>query len=296
MGGECYDETHGHPHGNTSYHQFHHVQRFLGTIRHRHPDVHLVVITSVVPALPWEMKQLDADTHTGIISGERLGGVGWYDRNLLCLPTHKMHREGGIHWLIDQGSTEVKPCEEDQDQWYRMLEYPRARDAYIADRDRWMEWIDANRSCLRARRDLFACEEPGTGLQGTAHCVGDRGFIFLRNETDETITGEIPINHWLGLDLDGPGQFHIRQLHPQPTDLGVHARDERWSNLVPARTTLLLELRPATYSPALPPADLPEGTRVQKAFLTLEEVIARIEREDFWPAMYLPGRDNMPSF
>lgn len=117
----------------------------------------------------------------------------------------------------NRGSTGVEPCEEDQDQWYRMLEAPRARDAYIADRERWMEWVDADRVCLRVRRDLFACEESDNGLQGTAHCVGDRGFIFLRNETDETITGEIPINHWLGLDLDGPGHFYIRQFHPQPT-------------------------------------------------------------------------------
>ena len=79
-------------------------------------------------------------------------------------------------------------------------------------------------------------------------------------------------------------------------DRGVYAWEERWTIAVSPRTTLLLELSPAASSAAVARVDLPTGLLVQKAFLTLDEVIERLEREDLWPAMPLPGRDNMPSF
>ena len=75
MGEACYDETHDHPRGDTRYQQFYYVQQFLETIKSRHPDVHLFVITGIFQALPWVMKHLDADTHMGIISGDREGGA-----------------------------------------------------------------------------------------------------------------------------------------------------------------------------------------------------------------------------
>ena len=59
---------------------------------------------------------------------------------------------------------------------------------------------------------------------------------------------------------------------------------------------LLVEIGPAADGPAGVRPAVPKDAPVQKAFLSLEELIKLLDKSDFWPAAPLPGRDNMPEF
>src|SRR5262249_17970991 len=151
------------------------------------------------------MRYLDDDSHTG-----DMGSSAWIDHNSYFLPPSKCHRRGGLFWLIPAGSASAEPGATSD--WYTKLEDPEKRAAYRAFWDHWMTWARDHAEFLNVRRDLFLGEGAQNSLEGTAHCRGDRGFIFLRNATPGLRVAQLPINHWLGLD-QGPW-FELTQRHP----------------------------------------------------------------------------------
>ena len=175
----CYDEAHGHPSGNVSYHQFRYILSTLGTLKSRHPTIRLLVITGAVRGMPWIMKHLNDGSHTGAMM-DRLGeNAAWFEHNIYFLPSYKSHREGSIHWILERGSAGVEP--QPTSNWYTMLTDPEAKSAYKQRWDRWVSWTNQHRKYLQVRRDLFLNTDSSSGLRGTAHMLGDRGYIFLHN-------------------------------------------------------------------------------------------------------------------
>src|SRR3984885_723123 len=95
---------------------------------------------------------------------------------------------------------------------------------------KWLSWADQNLAYLHVGRTLFRepwgdrivaslppnlegrLPAPSAHLHGSAHCIGDRGYLFLFNPSAQARVGVIPVNHWIGLSQ---GQtFSIRVLHP----------------------------------------------------------------------------------
>src|SRR5262249_50678821 len=60
-----YATSHGHPPGNVRYHQFRNVMSTLQTLRRHHPNVRFVIISGLIRGMPWVMKYLNNDSHTG---------------------------------------------------------------------------------------------------------------------------------------------------------------------------------------------------------------------------------------
>jgi hypothetical protein len=168
--------------------------------------------------------------------------------------------------------------------------------------NKWMDWANAHRAYLDARRDLFLGEGTPGWLEGSAHCLAGRGFIFLRNPTRELRVARIPVNHWLGLSTGD--RFRMTQRYPVEKPLGRYRRGEELLMPVNPAETLMIEVagevessRPATDAHGQADRPLvPKGAPVQNAFLALEEVTRLLKSSDFWPAAPLPGRGNMPSF
>ena len=288
----CYDEAHGHPSGNVSYHQFRYILSTLGTLKSRHPTIRLLVITGAVRGMPWIMKHLDDGSHTGAMM-DRLGeNAAWFEHNIYFLPSYKSHREGSIHWILERGSAGVEP--QPTSNWYTMLTDPEAKSAYKQRWDRWVSWTNQHRKYLQVRRDLFLNTDSSSGLRGTAHMLGDRGYIFLHNAGKETLAGQIPVNRWLGLETGK--KFRIKQTYPNSHDYGVYLRGEDLTISVEPRQTLILHVEPTHSCPNKHTLEVPPGVPVQKAFLNLDEVIRLFDAADFWPAGSLPGKDNMPKF
>jgi hypothetical protein len=283
----CYDPSHGHPPGNVSYHQFRNVLETLRTLKQRHPKVRFVIISGLIRGMPWLMRYLAGESVTGAVEPN----PAWMDRNNHFLPPDKCHRRGGLHWLLPHGSASLDP--DKREEWYTTLEDPRRREAYKAFWDHWMKWANTHRTYLEARRDLFLGEGAPGWLEGSAHCLGNGGFLFLRNPSRELRVASIPVNSWLGLEKDE--QFQMTLRYPEEKPLGRYRRGEDFLMPMQAGAVLLVEIGPGSKGSAERPA-VPKGAPVQKAFLTLEEVIRRLEKSDYWPAAPLPGQRKMLSF
>jgi hypothetical protein len=284
---ECWDTHHGHLPGRVGYHQFRNVLETLRTLKQRHPKVRLVIISGLIPGMPWLMRYMDEESHTGSFDP-----AAWMDHNNYFLPPSRSHRRGAMAYLVGNGSpgAEAQPAEG----WYSMLEDPARRKAYQEHWDRWMRWANQHQVFLERRRDLFLGEGVPGWLEGSAHCIEDRGFLFLHNSTSEAKAACISLDSRLGLEK---GElFQIDQLYPREQALGQCRRGEALTLAVEPGQTLLLQIEPALgpargERPAVP-ASLP----VQKPFLSLDEVIRLLEPADFWPALPLPGTGNMPHF
>jgi hypothetical protein len=216
----------------------------------------------------------------------------WLDRNDYFLPPYKSHRRGGIHWLLPHGSASRDP--DNREEWYIRLEDPKRRQAYKEFWDKWMTWANAQRDYLNVRRDLFLGEGVPGWLEGSAHCRGDRGFLFLRNPTRELRVARVPVNHWLGLERGE--RFRMMERYPAEKPIGHYRMGEELFLPVAPGATLLVEIGPAVAGPAGVRPPVPKEASIQKAFLSLKEVIKLLDTSDFWPAAPLPGRDNMPGF
>jgi hypothetical protein len=285
----CYDATHGHLPGNVSYHQFRGVLATLRTLKQRHPKVQFVIISGLIRGMPWLMRDLDGESVTGAMEPN----PAWLDRNSYFLPPYKCHRRGGIHWILPVGSASI-----DSDQpadWYTMLEDPVRRKAYQAFWDKWMTWVNTHRAYLNVRRDLFLGEGVAGGLEGSAHCLADRGFLFLRNPTARLRVARIPVSHWLGLDAGD--RFQLVQRYPAEESLGRYRRGEELLIPVKPGATLMLEISPdaAGTTPGTSP-QVPPDAPVQKAFLTLTEALRLLGEADLWPSAPLPGQGKMRTF
>jgi len=294
----CYDASHGHAPGDAGYREYREITYALETTKRRRPDVRFMIIKGLSPAMPWVMKHFEAETHTGAIMDQLGVGVAWYERNVMFLPSYKIRREGAVHWLIDRISSGVEADSGvDATSWYAMLEDGERRAAYKKNWDQWMGWIAENRKYLNVRRDLFLTGTPASSLRGTAHILGDRGFVFLHNSDERTIVGQIPVNHWLGLDEGAKERnFDITQKHPTTLNHGVYRWGETAMIPVASGATILLRIEPTSAALRQPADRLNPAGSIQKAFLELEAVIDLLELGDYWPATPLPGRENMPSF
>jgi hypothetical protein len=283
----CYDPHHGHLPGNVSYQQFRNVERTLRVLREHHPQTVMVIISGLIRGMPWIMRDLDADSHTGAMEN-----AAWMDHNLYFLPPSRGHRQGALHWILANRSSGEEPS--GTGTWYQMLEDPKRREAYRAEWQHWTLWASRNRDLLEQQRDLFYA--PGTGrLQGSAHCSGDHGYLFLHNPGDRAAVGEVAINHWLGLDKHE--RFRVRALYPETSMTeGVYGWADMLRFEIAPHGTLLFEIT-ATDDPIRRSLPAPAtNVAAEKAFLRLEDLTRVIDPGDLWQALGLPGRDKMPVF
>lgn len=283
----CYARDHGHSPGNIRYQQFRNVLDTLAFVRERHPHARLVIISGLIPGMPWIMKHLNNDSHTGMME---FGA--WGERNIYFLPPAKSRREGSIAWLANGASSGGETAS--QDRWYIMLRNPKQRAKWKENWDRWNRWAADNLELLNAGRDLFAGSRLPGSLRGRAHFVGSRGFLFLNNPGTTLRVAEISLSRLLGLE-EGT-RFHLKQIHPTRHELGVWRRGASLRLPVYPGTTCLIEVT-ATAAPEDPcPPKIPSSVEVDKAFLTLEEVSRLLNADDFWPARPLAGQGSIRAF
>ena len=114
----------------------------------------------------------------------------------------------------------------------------------------WMEWAETNLDYLRVKRDLFG-QPWAIPLDGSAHILGDRGFIFLFNEAGEDHAGLIPLNEWIG--LKSGRTFDVEQIYPDARNLAANVkRGEKVLLPVEASRMSVVEIRPSSATAAIP--------------------------------------------
>ena len=98
---------------------------------------------------------------------------------------------------------------------------------------------------LKVKRDLFDC--PGeAAIDGSAHIIKDRGFLFLFAVGKQPARASIPLNRWLGLDEDSQALYQVKEIYPRDgADLGVYRYGEILKYDVPRDSAVVLWMSPA---------------------------------------------------
>jgi hypothetical protein len=250
--------------------------------RASHPDVNVGLFGGLTSCGPWSLEYADyanlpgvdshdstlcpfPDIHYNHLFGNEERMRSWYGHNLLYYPPYKCRYsvghlgQDGLHvwgdpfgWKMNflgaLGTSTI-------------LEYAyipvgaELKDEDVRFARKWIDWADRNIKYLRVRKDLFG--EPAIGrVDGYAHIVGDRGFIFLFNPNHRTIAAKIPLNEWIGL-TEGKS-FLVKELYPREGrvhfvdhDKGcaVYGRDLTLN--VPPQGVQILEIVPHQDGPAL---------------------------------------------
>ena len=283
---ECFATNHGHPPGDVSYLIFRNIVWFLEELQKRHPKAALRVASGLTTAYPWVLKDL-IEYHPNLYDGET-GATYWTSYNFRFLPMYKSGvllsatSRAPFQWLLLR-SISVSD---------HFMLWPDAVGIALENRDfwtKWLTWADQNIQYLRVGRTLFrepwgdtivaslppALEgrlpAPSASLHGSAHCVGDRGFLFLFNPSSQARVGIIPLNHWVGLN-EGE-QFAVRLLHPKETPAyGPYHRGEELRIEVPAQGALVLQVLPAVEAKGKGKPRVSPKAPVDKAFLSWEEI------------------------
>jgi hypothetical protein len=125
---------------------------------------------------------------------------------------------------------------------------------------KWRDWASENYVYLKVKRDLFDC--PGeAAIDGSAHIIKDRGFLFLFSVGKQAARASIPLNRWLGLDENSEALYHLKEVCPcEGTDLGIYKYGKEFHYDMPVGSAVIIALEPAAAGAKaqrpVPPAPL----------------------------------------
>jgi hypothetical protein len=285
----CYAPNHGHLPGDTRYAIFRNITQFVGELQRRHPNVAFRVASGLTTDYPWVLKNL-IEYHPDFYDGET-GASYWTSYNFRFLP---MYKSGILLSAKTKNDFEYLLLRSIASSDHFML-WSDAVPVALADREywqRWLTWADDNIKYLRVGRTLFRepwgdkrvaslppnlegrLPYPTAAINGSAHCIKDRGYLFLFNPSAQIRIASVPINNWLGLTQGK--HFVVRVLYATnggnertygPYNLGQEMRLP-----IAAGTAMILQVEPATgnRSFGLPPSS--PGAPVDKAFLRWNEL------------------------
>ena len=255
----CYGKTHGHEPGNCEFQQFRNVTNYIQKLRKRYPDMMMDI--------SWGLKETGAWGHKGISVHENLYENAspappdmtdadderfqhWYNHTYRFFPTYmnrcqinfeRKEKNGHLYSILSalsagsQGQlNDWKPfdTQEDADKIFALLRY-------------WKKWANENLLYLKDCIDLFGQPCRKGGIDGTAHIIGDRGFIFVFNPWPEKMAGSVPLGGIIGLEKGERFAVSVISKHPVQNS-GVYAMGEDFIFTIPGKSALLFELVPTT--------------------------------------------------
>ena len=106
---------------------------------------------------------------------------------------------------------------------------------------KWLDWGRENIDYIMVRKDLS--DWPAAGkVDGSAHVLEDRGYVFLFNPNPEAVDGTFSLDESIGM-VKGE-RFHVSSVHPTSETRTNLARGRKviWS--IPGQTAVVLEITP----------------------------------------------------
>jgi hypothetical protein len=282
----CYAENHGHPPGDNLYKEWKNIQTFLKTIRERHPRLCLESYYGLKRGEVWALRHLNAADNYYETNGALMNRFqAWHNQNDRFRPVYKNYaaifggspaafRTSVISSISATSYCQIGPG-------YADLALEENREFL----KKWRAWATGNYDYLKVKRDLF--DSPGElPVDGSAHIIKDRGFLFLFPVGGTSVRASIPINHWLQLEEDPDALYQIKEVYPREgTDLGIYKYGDEFLYDMPTDAAVILSLEPATKgSTPRPPDHLNQGKPVViPAFSTVAPAKPRDANSWHWP-------------
>ena len=282
---DCAGKNHGHATINTAYLAFKNVMNIFQRLREKHPEVLLAFCWVAKSGGPWSLKDVYVNENYYENPGpDDLRFQWWYMQNSSFVPPDRNMAQIWFEWKAGYKGGEItrdyryglmtalssghdfgflvqQPTFEGINEGERNA---KGREYYDFMR-RWREWASRNIDVLRQKRDLFGQPLRAGGIDGSAHILGDHGFIFLFNPTQERHIGRIVLDDRIGLDRGW--RFLIRQIFPEPgCEVGVYRRNQPILVDLPAGECRLLEITPSKHGQSSKLINSPNGADIQDAF------------------------------
>ena len=316
----CWADNHGHLPGDNFYAEWKNINTMITELRQRHPRICIESYYGIKRAEPWA-KAFNATENYYESNGSDLDRFQqWHNQNDRFLPPGSNYAavfgrnsEDFQYSLLSCISGSVY-CQVGAG--LHQLNKPENQDFF----QHWRQWAGENHKYLFVKRDLFRC--PGYDrLDGSAHIIGDRGFLFLfptgtqpnthtasnddglkaRLQADTSVLrASIKINHWLGLDVDEAAEYVVSEVYPRQRVLGVYRYGDELLYDVQKESATILALTPhdGGHTVAAEPAYNAQAEKVHliRAFwddaFSPSEFLSLTEQER---AERLLGREDMLS-
>jgi hypothetical protein len=105
----------------------------------------------------------------------------------------------------------------------------------------WLDWGRRNVEYLKVRVDLPAWPQAG-GVDGSAHIIADRGYVFLFNSGAQSAEGRFALDDTIG--LTGGKRLRVRGVYPEGLGEACFDRGASATWQVPAESVAILWVEP----------------------------------------------------
>ncbi|NOZ23115.1 MAG: hypothetical protein GXP25_18735 [Planctomycetes bacterium] len=285
----CHAKNHNHVPGKSQYAEWRGRMEVIRQLKEAHPDLWIHVYWGLKPYGPWGLKWVDthenyyemgrSDMIPSIWADHKMADDGrlqfWWNQNCRFLPPYKNYAQVG-HGAYGPG-TKDPAAEMAQGEWweenawkYALLSaigtsgsavinvFPNDLKAvrspdFMSFYRKWLGWANDNVEYLKVGRCIFGPPGPGV-VDGYAHIIGDRGFVFLFNPNSRDINVALPLDE--EIMLTAGQEFVITELYPLEgrnliwRALGVFPRGMEVVITVPAEGVFVGEVKP--YDKNLP--------------------------------------------
>ncbi len=258
---DCSSDEHDHLPGDSNYASQRALDQLIAAVRRQYPDIYIIVCRPPMDLGVWSLRNVDA-CFTLLESGTDSPHIAGGDRirkwsrvrvhhNFfphyldlpLAFPTRSGAQQGPSNWPegnLDYIMLSALSCSPNQ--LYYLPTKTGIPDEDKAEIRKWLDWGRENVTYLKVRKDLP--DWPAAGkVDGSAHIVGDRGFVFLFNPNKTPLHGEFTLTEESS-GLKGKGLFEVSQDYPE-SDRGTevpYGETVRWS--VPGETAVVLKVQP----------------------------------------------------
>jgi hypothetical protein len=247
----CYATNHGHKPGHNFYQDYRNGQYIVSELRRRNPGIFLEIYWGFKRAYPWALASLNGCENYYESDGHQDDRMqSWYNQNYRFLPNYLNFAQvrGYNDWEIKK---EILSCISISSHLQigvgvKILDRPENQEFF----KKWTAWARENERFLNVKRDLFG-QPWSIPLDGSAHFVGDRGYLFLFNESGSDQLGSIPLDQEIG--LASGSDYAVKQIYPEEKLLTVAKRGERIFVPVAASGSSVVSVSPGSSgSTALP--------------------------------------------
>lgn len=290
MAWDCSAKNHSHAPGNIGYPAYQNVMSIFQRLREQYSNVGLGVCWAVKCGGPWALRHLDVHENFYENQGpDDLRFQMWYNQNSSFLPCEKNMSQVWFEFT----PSKMKLSEKLRDYWkiwftpgtrdYRyglmsalsagvdlgfMVQLPKfqsevEKQTYLAFLMKWKNWASENLAYLKVKRDIFGQPLRKDGIDGNAHILNDRGFIFVFNPTETRHIGRVPLDD--RIQLRSGKAFGAKLIYPESGEgLGSYQYGQQLLIDMPPGTCKLVEVAP--HEGEWTAAVVPEGADIQNAF------------------------------
>ena len=283
----CYAENHGHLPGDNLYKEWKNIEKLVRELRRRHPKMCLEQYYGMKRGGPWALRYFNADENYYETNGVIMNRFqAWHNGNDRFRPVYK-----NMAAVIGKS---VKDFRNSLLSTISVTSYAKFGEGFygLALEDnrsflkKWRAWATENHDYLKVKRDLFDC--PGFNpIDGSAHVIKDRGFIFLfsSNHKGKPVRASIPMNRWIQLEENPDAVYQLKEIYPREGRLLATVRyGDNFLYDMPKDSAVVISMEPvAEGSKVSQPIEPEEGVQIIPAFSSLETASAAQGSDRHYP-------------